>query len=220
MKLRISEIAVIAIIIASIAVGVYFYPLMPEKIASHWNKQGIVNGYLDKFWGLFLMPLITIAILALMIAIPKIDPLKKNIEEFRKHFDVFIIILGMFLLYIHCLIILYNLGMQFNMLEFMAPFFGILIFYTGVLIKNARQNWTIGIRTPWTLSNKEVWDKTHALGGILFKISGILIVLGSFFPDIAIWLILVPILASAVISMVYSYAVFSRLESKKRKKRN
>ena len=75
----------------------------------------------------------------------------------------------------------------------------------------AKRNYFIGIRTPWTLNNEEVWDKTHRLGGLLFKISGVITVFGVFLPDYAIVFILVPVLASAVISIVYSYVIHQKI---------
>jgi uncharacterized membrane protein len=71
--MRKSEIIILGIILISFIVGIYFYPQMPEKMASHWNTQGQINGYMSKFWGLFLMPLISVGLFLLFIAIPKID---------------------------------------------------------------------------------------------------------------------------------------------------
>jgi uncharacterized membrane protein len=85
--MRKSEIIIFGIILLSFAIGIYYYPQMPEKLASHWNAQGQVNGYMSKFWGLFLMPIISMGMLLLFILIPRIDPLKSNIQEFRKYYD-------------------------------------------------------------------------------------------------------------------------------------
>jgi len=51
------EITIFGIILLSLTLSVYFYPQMPEKMASHWNTKGQVDGYMSKFWGLFLIPL-------------------------------------------------------------------------------------------------------------------------------------------------------------------
>ena len=53
--------------------------------------------------------------------------------------------------------------------NFVIPVTGVLLYASGVLIKNAERNWFAGIRTPWTLSSDYVWDKTHQLGGYIFK---------------------------------------------------
>jgi len=199
------NILALAIIIISFAVGFYFYSLMPETVASHWNERGEVNGYMPKFWGLFLMPIISLVLFFLFLLIPRIDPLKENIDKFRKYFDRFILLIIMFLFYIYLLTIFWNLGGIFNMTLLMTPPMGILFYYAGVLIENAKRNWFIGIRTPWTLSSDNVWDKTHKLGGKLFKIGGIITVLGVFFPKYSFYFIF-PIFLISIYLVVYSYS--------------
>ena len=105
---------VLAIIIISFAIGIYYYPQMPDKMASHWNAQGEVDDYMSKFWGLFLMPLVSVGMLLLFILIPKIDPLKKNIQKFRKYFDNFIVLIFLFLFYVYLLTIFANLNFKFR----------------------------------------------------------------------------------------------------------
>ena len=103
MSMRKSEIVMVMLILFSFATGIYFYIRMPEKMASQWNVQDQVNGYTNKFWGLFLMPLISIGLLLLFFVIPRIDPLKANIDLFRKHYDRFVVITIAFLTYIYLL---------------------------------------------------------------------------------------------------------------------
>ncbi len=183
---------------------------MSEKMASHWNIQGEVNGYMSKFWGLFLMPIISIGLLILFILIPKIDPLKANINKFRKYFDGFIVLIMIFLFYIYLLTLFWNLGFRFDMGRLMVPALGILFYYCGILVENAKRNWFIGIRTPWTLSNEKVWEKTHKIGGKLFKIAGLIALLGIFFPNYAFYFILVPVLLVAVYTIAYSYFEYQK----------
>jgi len=109
------------------AMALYFYPQFPEKVASHWNAGGEVDGYMPKFWGVFLFPLISVFLAILFILIPLIDPLKSNIEKFRHYYDRFIIIVMLFFLYIYILTILWNTGTRFDMSALLAPAIGILI---------------------------------------------------------------------------------------------
>jgi uncharacterized membrane protein len=64
-KMRKSELVIAGVILLSFAIGLYIYPQMPEEIASHWNARGEVDGYISKFWGLFLVPLICTGLLLL-----------------------------------------------------------------------------------------------------------------------------------------------------------
>lgn len=208
--MRKSEKTVLIIIIFSFLIGIYFYPQMPETTASHWNFKGEVDGYMPKFWGMFLMPLISAVMLLLFIFIPKIDPLKENIEKFRKYYDGFVALIILFLFYLYVLTILWNIGVRFDMGRLIAPAFSILFYYIGILTENAKRNWFIGIRTPWTLSNEKVWDKTHKIGGKLFKIAGLIALLTVFFPDFAIFFVLIPVILISVYTIVYSYLEFKK----------
>lgn len=177
---------------------------MPDTVASHWNERGEVNGYMSKFWGLFLMPIISVIMFLFFLLIPKIDPLKENIDKFRKYFDNFILLIILFLFYIYLLTIFWNLDKRFDMGSFIVPPIGILFYYAGILVENAKRNWFIGIRTPWTLSSDNVWDKTHKLGGKLFKIGGIITVFGVFFPKYSFYFIF-PIFFVSIYLFIYSY---------------
>jgi len=210
MNMKKSKIIIIGIIILSFILGIYLYPQMPEKMASHWNVKGEVDGYMSKFWGIFLMPIISVVLFLLFLIIPKIDPLKKNIEKFRKYFDWFIVIIIIFLFYLYLLTLVWNLGFRFSFTQFLLPAFGLLFYYCGVLVENAKRNWFIGIRTPWTLSNEEVWDKTHRLGGKLFKITGIVAFLGILFPTYAIFFVIIPIISVSLCLVIYSYFEYQK----------
>ena len=200
-----SKIIILGIIILSFAVGIYFYPQMPEKVASHWNAQGEVDGYMSKFWGLFLMPIISIGLLFLFILILEIDPLKENIKKFRKYFDGFVLLIIVFLFYIYLLTVFWNIGMRFDMGQLIIPALGVLLYCAGLLIENSKRNWFIGIRTPWTLSNEKVWDKTHRIGGKLFKVTGIIAFFGIFLPKYAIFFVIIPVISVVIYTIIYSY---------------
>jgi len=208
--MRKSEIIALGVILLSFIIGFYFYPQMPEKIASHWDAQGQVDGYISKFWGLFLMPLLSMILFLLFIAIPKIDPLKHNIEKFRKYYDGFVVLIIVYLFYVYLLTIFWNIGIRFSMVQPLAPAMGILFYYIGILTENAKRNWFIGIRTPWTLSSEKVWEKTHKIGGKLFKTAGAFAFIGVFFESYALFFILVPIILVAAYTIIYSYFEYQK----------
>ena len=210
MNMRKSEIIVLGIIMVSFIAGIYFYPQMPEKMASHWNFQGQVNGYISKFWGLFLMPLISVGLFLLFITIPKIDPLKHNIENFREYYDGFVVLMMVYLFYVYLITVLWNRGIKIDMIQLLIPAFGILLYYIGVLMGNVKKNWFIGIRTPWTLSSDVVWEKTHKIGGKLFKIAGVLVFIGVFFQNYTIFFIPIPVISVAVYTIIYSYVEYQK----------
>jgi len=200
------------IIIASFVIAVYLYPQMPEQMASHWNAAGEVDGFMSKLWGLFLMPLVLVGMYLLFVGIPRIDPLKHNIQKFMKYYEGFILLIIAFMFYVYLLTLLWSLGFRFNIGQMMVPALGGLFYYVGILTENAKRNWFIGIRTPWTLSSDRVWNKTHKIGGKLFKVCGVIAVTGILFGNYVIWFVIVPVLAVAVYTIAFSYFEYQKVK--------
>lgn len=211
MKLRGAEILAFALALVSFITGWLFYPYLPEQIASHWNIQGEVDGYASKVWGIFLFPIIILVIVALFVVIPRIDPKKNNIEKFQNYYDRFIILLTLFLVYLYGVTLAFNLGYIFNILSFFPIAFAALFYYLGTLLPHFKSNWTIGFRTPWTLSDPIVWDKTHLLAGKLFKATGLIALLGLVFTNYAFWLLIIPAFVSCIVIVVYSYLQYKKI---------
>ena len=194
----------------SFVLGIYLYPLMPNSMVSHWGLYGEPNGYSSKFVGLFLMPIVSFVMYLLFLFLPKIDPLKENIKKFKNYFDLFILTLIGFLFYIYLLTIFWNLGFQYNFVMFITLPFAILYYLIGILLEKTKRNWFVGIRTPWTLSSDIVWDKTHKLGSMLFKMMGGVVLLGLVFTEISFYLVVIPILLVSLFLSVYSYYIFRK----------
>ena len=200
------------LIVAAILAGLLLWSQLPEQMASHWNVNDQVDGYISKFWGVFLMPLVTLGMLVLFLVVPSIDPLKANIAQFREAFNLFIVLIIGFMLYVHSLTLAWSLGYQdFKMSMAMLPFMGVLFIAIGSMLRKAKRNFFIGIRTPWTLSSDYVWDETHRLGATLFMASGVLAVIGGFLGGmLAFWFLFVPLIGSTLFLLVYSYVLYRR----------
>ncbi|MEI6280837.1 MAG: SdpI family protein [bacterium] len=210
MKIRKNEILVFVLVLVTFVAAFLIYPSLPNKIASHWGIDNEVNGYMGKFWGVFLLPIMMFGFAILFMVIPRIDPKRQNIEKFEKYFDNFVLGFMFFFMYIYALTIFWNLGYRFILIQFMAPAFAVLFYLIGTMIKYAEPNWSIGIRTPWTLSNEDVWYKTHKLGGKLFQIVAAVSLLGMILPQYAIYFVVVPIILVAIYLVVYSYLEFRK----------
>jgi uncharacterized membrane protein len=195
------------------AIGLILSPQFPDPMPSHWNAAGEIDGYMPKFWGIWLMPLMTLGITLILAFVPSIDPLKANIEKFRSFYNFFIVGFVIYMMYIYALTLAAAIGISFNMSYMMLPAIGLLFFSLSFLIKNAKRNFFIGIRTPWTLSSDEVWDKTHALGAQAFRIGGLIAMISILFGEHGIWLFLIACLLAAFIPVAYSYILWRKLQS-------
>ena len=210
MSNKVIKVITILLIAASVLIGLYAYPQLPERVASHWNAAGEVDGYMSRFWGVFILPIILVAMYLLLIFLPRIDPFKKNIESFKQYYNGIILTIIVFLFYVYILSIAANLGWEFNMTLAIIPMMAIFIFVLGALLKKTKRNWFMGIRTPWTLSSDSVWDKTHLLGSKLFMMAGVITIFGIFFPKYTLYLGIFPLIIAAVVTIIYSYIFFQQ----------
>jgi uncharacterized membrane protein len=207
---KLIRFAIITGLIITFILTIAIYPTVPDRVVSHWNAAGQADGYMSKFWGLFLIPFIMTACIALFAVLPRIDPHKKNYEKFRDYYEGFILVFVLFMLAIQVQIILWSTRYQISPNLTFPLLIGMLFIYIGFLLGHAEQNWFVGIRTPWTLSSKTVWKKTHELGGKLFIIAGVISCAGIVAGAYALWFILVPVLAVAACTVVYSYIEFQK----------
>jgi uncharacterized membrane protein len=202
---------IIALIVLAAVVGAYLYPSLPDEFASHWNVQGEVDGTMSKFWGVFLAPLLMVFMYLLYLVIPRLDPLKANIEAFRPTFNLFMAAISAFLFYLFVLTLSWNSGVRFDMTAALLPGIAVIVYVAGVLMERSKRSWFIGLRTPWTLSDDVVWEKANRLTGLLFKWSALLIVLGAIIGGwIAMTLVLIPLVGSALWGVVYSYLLYRK----------
>lgn len=197
----------------AIAMAVLAYPNLPDPVASHWNAAGEVNGYMPKLLGVAIFPTVMALMYLFFRFIPLLDPMRKNIEGFRMYYDLFWILMSVFFLYVFALFLAWNMGYYFNFTTFMVPSIAALFYFLGILLEHSKRNWFVGIRTPWTLSDDRVWEKTHKLGGALFRWAAAIMLLTLFFHSDTAFLsfFMVPILSVVLITTVYSFYEYKRL---------
>ncbi|MFH1785348.1 MAG: SdpI family protein [Candidatus Micrarchaeota archaeon] len=208
--MKIKSILAIIIILVGFTVSAFVYNNTPEKMIMRWGFDGEPTAYWTKDFGLFFLPVLSIAIFGLMTIIPSLDPLKKNITKFNKEYQNFVLIVVGFMVYLHIGTIVMNFTNEFQIGQILAPGFALLLYSVGNLLEKAKRNWFIGIRTPWTLSSDRVWKKTHELGATLFRGCGVVSLLGLVLPQASFFIIIVPILIATIVLFVYSYLEFRK----------
>jgi uncharacterized membrane protein len=204
------ELIILAMILATFAAGAILYPGMPDRMPSHWNTAGEVDGYAPKLPGVFLLPCIMTFVFILFYAIPRVDPLRANIQQFRNAYDRFILIIILFLIAIYVHIILWSRGIELDTATVIMFGIAVLMFAVGTLCEHAKRNYFVGIRTPWTLQSDFVWKKTHKIGGLLFHIVSFVIALGVFFPKYTVYIALIPVGGIGIFLVIYSYVIYER----------
>ena len=105
-------------------------------------------------------------------------------------------------------ILAYALGMQIDMTMIVSIMMGILFIVLGNYMSKNQQNYTVGIKIPWTLSSEENWNKTHRIASKLWVVAGIVFIANIFLRSAEI--ILVVIACTVLIPVIYSFILYKR----------
>ena len=208
----IKEIIILLMLLLPIIFMLTVWDKLPEKLPTHWNIRGEVDSYGAKY----LFALINAAIYLIFLIIPKIDPRKKNYTIFSTSYYKLRLIFTTFfsLLFI---MILYNALYSNVDFEKIFPVAFLFLFAAlGNYFGTIRSNYFVGIRTPWTLNNEEVWKKTHLFAGKLFAASGIIggIICMSLDNPAADYFAIGLITVMVILPVVYSYVYYQKVENK------
>jgi len=202
-------IVLVILTLIGLAISLWASPTLPEMVPSHWNAAGEVDDTMSRNTITFLMPGFTLVLGLVLLYLPSIDPLRANIERFRHVYNLFIAGFAAYFIFIHFLIILAGLGVEFNMTYLLIPPASLMMFGIGFVLEKTRPNWLLGIRTPWTLSSPAVWEKTHRLGSQLFKVTGGVMLFGLIVsPEMAFAIMIGAILLTTIVLVFYSYFAY------------
>jgi uncharacterized membrane protein len=211
MSTRTTLLIAFALIVIGAVFGAGVYSRLPDPMVTHWGFNGQVNGTMPRIWGDFLLPALSLVLLGVFLLIPRIDPLKANITQFRESFNAFIVLIIAFLLYVHVLTVVWNLGYQsFQMSSAILPGVGVLFIFAGIILRKTKRNFFIGIRTPWTLSSDRVWDETHRVGSWTFIALGIVTLFTGLLGTAGLWVMLAALFIAVLIPVVYSYFLYQQ----------
>ena len=181
-------------------------------IPVHWGPSGVPDRYGGKVEGLFLLPMVTAGIALLLTVILFIDPLRQNLQRSQKAYAVTWVALLLFMAGLHSVTVLIALGWAINISLVISLALGLLFMIMGNYMGKIRRNYTFGIRTPWTLASDVVWDKTHRLGGKVFMVVGLLILLSAFFVSslLHMYIMLGGLLGATLLVVGYSYFLWRK----------
>jgi uncharacterized membrane protein len=182
------------------------YPKLPDQIPSHWNPQGQIDGHVARAWGVWLMPGVLLVLAILLPRLPGLDPRRENYEKFRPSYDLVMNSIMTLIAVLHAATLGAGAGWPVPMERITPLMVGAMFVVIGNVMPRARPNWLFGIRTPWTLSNDRVWERTHRLGGLLFVIAGVILALSALLvPASSLPMIIGGVIVAAIVPVVYSY---------------
>jgi uncharacterized membrane protein len=203
-------IPTLLVVVATVA-SVLAYPWLDERVPTHWNMSGEVDGWSSRFSVAWLIPLVMAGMVVLFRVLPHIDPRRANYEKFSVAYDTLVVVIMAFMLGMHLLLLATGSGYQLPVARIVPAAVGVMFITLGLLLPKAHPNWFVGIRTPWTLSSDLSWERTHRLGGTLFMLSGALAILSAAaFPNRAAWVLVGSGVGSVIILFAYSFVVWKQ----------
>lgn len=186
--------------------GLILWGRLPDTIAVHFGPDGQADGWSSKAFAVLFMPLFLLGVHLLCIFLTAADPKRRSISDKALGLVFWI----MPLVSVIAGIVTYTiaLGMDINVHLFMALIMGLLFIILGNYLPKSRQNYTVGIKLPWTLHDPENWNQTHRFAGKLWIGGGIVIMLSAFLPSI--WIIVAVSAVMAFAPVVYSFLLYLR----------
>jgi len=184
--------------------GFLVWDRLPENVATSFGWNGEITGYSSKMFAVVGLPAILTFVNLICIIATSADPRRKNINN--KVFSIVLSIVPVCSLLCGICIYANALGYKISVESIMPVFMGVLFLVLGFILPKCKQNYTIGIKLPWTLHDEKNWDKTHKLAGKLWIYGGIIMVVSGMFN--LTFLFMAIIFALVIIPTVYSYLIY------------
>ncbi|MCR9133796.1 MAG: SdpI family protein [bacterium] len=206
---------VVVLLILPFIFSAYIWDELPDEVPTHFNLQGEADDWGPKWVNAIMFPAIGLGTYLLLVFLPLIDP-KKRIESTQKPIAAIRIITSMFMVFMYVFIMAESLGTDINFSIYLQIAIGMLFLVLGNYMHSIKQNYFIGVRTPWTLENETVWKRTHRITAKVWTAGGLIMMIApltishsvaywSFFGVVIAVLVLVPV--------IYSYVIFQQLDS-------
>nr|WP_321305047.1 DUF1648 domain-containing protein [uncultured Sphaerochaeta sp.] len=204
--LIITTIICLVPILFSIAV----YDQLPDQVPIHFNAAGQPDNYASKAFGAFGMPLL-LALLNIFVQLAvKTDP-KRDTSSKLYHIARWTI--AMLTLFIVPFSLLIALGQPFRVEKVVPLAVSVLLLVVGNYLPKIKQNYTIGIKLPWTLADEENWKKTHRLAGWIWTFFSLLFILVILLDFYVVWIFFLGIAVMVTFPLFYSFILAQRQQT-------
>jgi uncharacterized membrane protein len=186
-------------------------PDLPTRVAIHFDASGTPNDDASQAVAAAFVPALMLCLLALFEGLVRVDPLRENLRASEGVYDGVVIVTLAFLAFVHGLLLAYNVGYAVPIGD--ATYFAVGLLYValGVAMRYVERNWIVGFRTPWTLSDDAVWERTHDVGSVALVLAGVVTMVGTaLWPAYGVWFVLGTILGVAAFTYAHSYVLYRR----------
>ena len=191
------------VILLPMLVGIILWNQLPEQIPVHWNAAGEVDGWAGKAFAVFGLSGLMLALHWLCVLGTAADPKKANHSDKVLHLVLWVTpVLSVVLFSITYAT---ALGHALPIERIIPALLGLVFAIIGNYLPKCKQNYTIGIKIPWTLNSEENWNRTHRFAGRVFLVSGLVILFTAFFGGF--WVFGAICLVMVLAPIIYSYCL-------------
>lgn len=187
-----------------IIIGLVLWDKLPDTIPTHFGMDGTPNGWSSKPFTVFGIPSLMLLFHLLCVGVTSMDPKYDQMSE-----KLFAIVLWIWPACSFLVVFAgYGsvLGWEMNIAKYVMIGCGILFMVIGNYLPKCKQNYTMGIKLPWTLDNEENWNSTHRMAGFLWVVGGVLIIINAFLEWNGLFFVIV--FAMTLIPTMYSYLYY------------
>lgn len=192
-----------ALTLLPILVGLIFWEQLPDTLPSHFGFDGRADGFSSKVEAVFIIPMIMVGLHIFVVGVTSFDPKIKNVAPKMRQLVYWLIPVGSNLIQLS--IYGATLGFIENITHIGLVFMGLLFLILGNYLPKIKQNYTVGIKLPWTLDNEENWNKTHRLAGKLWVVGGLILLISNFFQWVFPYVLGTVLAIMILVPCVYSY---------------
>lgn len=195
---------------AAFATSALLYGRLPAIMPTHWNDQGMIDGWMPKSRGAVVIPGTALVIVVFLVLLAPSSEEESAPTWKSRHFPTIVAAAAGFMLCVNALVLMAGLGWHLDMPSHLSIGAGLLITVLANNLGKVPRNGLVGIRTPWTLADKEVWGRTHRIAGWLFLLAGAAMAVTGFM-GLGVTPGLIAIGAATLLSAGYSYVLWRRL---------
>ena len=194
------------IILAPIVVGLILWDKLPAEMATHFDANGVADGWSPKELAVFGLPLFLLAVHWFCMAFTSVDPKRQNFSDK-------VIVLVMWLCPVVSIVgngatYLYAMDNSVNTTPIAMLLLGCVFIVVGNYMPKMKQSYTIGIKVPWALNSEENWNRTHRFAGYMYMLAGVVTIIGGFIQQF--WLVPLALVIAALIPMAYSFILYKK----------
>ena len=189
------------VLLLPILAGVLLWNQLPEQIPTHWNAAGEVDGWGSKPFAVFGLPMFMLAVQWLCVLGTGADPKKEAHSE--KVLKLVLWITPILSVVMNGIVFATAMGKNVSVELVIPALVGVVLAIIGNYLPKCKQNYTIGIKIPWTLHSEENWNRTHRFAGRLWTVCGLVIILAGLLG--VVWIMLGIFILMVLVPVLYSY---------------